>query len=102
MGDKMIVAGVLMDEHVTLSFLEVCEQCHISEHALYDMMEHGLFSPLEASMVDSRELKRIASVHRLQQDLGLNMAGAVLVLELMDELTALRDEVAMLRRHVGS
>ena len=102
MMNQTVVAGVLMDENTTISFVEVCEKCNISEEMLLDMMEHGLFpsSHSKATYVDQPTLNRIQSACRLQQDLGINLAGVVLVMELRDELKQIREELRILQRHV--
>lgn len=104
MGDKTIVAGVLMDETITLSFVEVCQTCDISEEILLEMLEHGLFReqarPVRKTEFEANTLRRIQSACRLQADLGINVPGVVLVLELLDELEQARNELSILQRHV--
>lgn len=104
MADQTIIAGVLMDENTTISFVEVCQKCNISEEMLLDMIEHGLFSSSLArnkiSDVDQSTFIRIQSACRLQQDLGINIPGVVLVLELLEELEQARDELKILQHHV--
>jgi len=99
MVDKTIIAGVLMDENTTISFVEICQKCNISEEMLQDMMEHGLF-PSHSMSVDQRTFVRIQSACRLQQDLGINLPGVVLVMELLEELEHARDELKILQHHV--
>ena len=43
-------------------------------------------------------IRRIGSVHRLRRDLGVNLAGAALALELIDELDRLRLRLQRLER----
>jgi len=104
MADTMIITGVLMDETVTYSYLDVCERCHLSEDALVEMLEHGLFTPhvthLENIQFDQKTLGKIQAACRLQRDLELNLPGVVLVLELLDELAYIRDELSILQRHL--
>ncbi len=104
MDEQTIIAGVLMDENTTISFVEVCKKCKISEDVLLDMLEHGLLSsskPHTKSMdIDQRMFARIQSACRLQQDLGINLPGVVLVLELLDELEQAREELLVLQHHV--
>lgn len=106
MDNKKIVAGVLIDEETTVSFIEVCQQCNISEDRLLEMLEHGLFSYPEIQVrttayFDAKAVDRIQSACRLQQDLGINTPGVVLVLELLDDLEKIRNELAILQRHVS-
>lgn len=104
MADQTIIAGVLMDEDSTISFVEVCQKCNISEEMLLDMIEHGLFSSSpprnKISDVDQRTFIRIQSACRLQQDLGINVPGVVLVMELLEELEQAREELKILQHHV--
>jgi chaperone modulatory protein CbpM len=104
MDEQTIIAGVLMDENTTISFVEVCQKCKISEDVLVDMLEHGLLPPstphTKSMDIDQRTFARIQSACRLQQDLGINAAGVVLVLELLDELEQARKELLVLQHHV--
>jgi len=43
-------------------------------------------------------LLRVQTTLRLQRDLEVNLAGAVLALELLDEIKQLRQQVAFLQR----
>ena len=101
---QTVVTGVLIDETASLSVAEMCAECHVSEDILREMMEHGLFNHDVThfkTMLNQRALSRVQSAARLQEDLELNLAGAVLVLELLDKLEQLRNEVLILRHHVG-
>ncbi len=104
--NKMILTGVLMDDEGTISLVEVCQKYNLSEERLLDMMEHGLFSAhtenLKRLHVDYQTCRRIQSATRLQHDLGINLPGVVLVLELLEELEHARDELRILQRHVES
>ena len=104
MNNKTIVAGVLMDEQTTITFVDVCEKCDISEEILHDMMEHGLFTHQENQVqnipFNEKSISRIQTACRLQHDLGINLPGVVLVLELLDELEQTRKELNILQHHV--
>ena len=78
--------------------------CQLSEELLMDLMEHGLLGELSLSpkeiQFDNDMLARIRAAHRLQHDLELNLQGVILALELLDEMSKMRDELDVLRRHV--
>lgn len=106
MDNNHIVTAELFDENTTvISFTQVINQYQIPEDVLIELLEHGLFSEIGASknqlQFNPSMLKRIQSARRLQNDLNINSAGVVLVLELHDELETLRRELAILRRHVS-
>lgn len=55
----------------------------------------GLIEPI-GTMLHVREIARIAQIQRLRQDLGLNLVGAAMVLDMAQEIAQLR---AQLRVH---
>ncbi len=68
-----------------------------SETVLY-CVEEGLVRPATAdtagAMMGEGELARLRKVRRLTQDLGINMEGVEVVLRLLDEIEALRTQLA--------
>lgn len=104
MTKSTMIMGVMVDELSSVSFVDVCEKQGISEDVLLDMLDHGLLPEVTAPdrniMFDVMMMNRVQSACRLQVDLGLNAPGAVLALELMDELSQLHNELAVLQRHV--
>lgn len=104
--NDIITAVVLSDNTTSISFTELCHMHHMSEDALNDLLEHGLFSHLTSEIKQAAfnqdMLNRLQSARRLQTDLGINSPGVVLVLELRDELEMLRNQLTILRRHVDA
>jgi DNA-binding transcriptional MerR regulator len=56
----------------------------------------GIIEPT-GSMLHSREIARIAQIQRLRQDLGLNLVGAAMVLDLAQEVAQLRAQLEVYR-----
>jgi DNA-binding transcriptional MerR regulator len=56
----------------------------------------GVIEPT-GSMLHSREIARIAQIQRLRQDLGLNLVGAAMVLDLAQEVAQLRAQLEVYR-----
>jgi chaperone modulatory protein CbpM len=96
MADKSRIPskGILLDEHVRLSLVELCEVCRISADYVLDMVDEGIIEPEGAEPAQWRfraaDLRRLQTALRLQQDLRINLAGAALALHLLEELEALR------------
>ncbi len=57
----------------------------------------GLIEPVE-SMLRLSELTRVVQVMRLRRDLGLNLVGAAMVLDMAQEINQLRAQLQVLRR----
>jgi MerR HTH family regulatory protein len=49
------------------------------------------------SMLHSHEIARIAQIQRLRRDLGLNLVGAAMVLDLAQEVAQLRAQLEVYR-----
>jgi len=56
----------------------------------------GLIEPI-GSMLHAQEIVRIAQIQRLRQDLGLNLVGAAMVLEMAQEIAQLRARLEALQ-----
>ena len=54
--------------------------------------ELGLIEPV-GSMLRSRDIGRISQIQRLRQDLGLNLVGASMVLDMAQEIAQLRAQL---------
>jgi MerR HTH family regulatory protein len=52
----------------------------------------GIIEPI-GSMLHPREVARIAQMQRLRQDLGLNLVGAAMVLDMAHEIAQLRSQL---------
>lgn len=82
---------------------ELIEICHINEAYLEDLVEYHVITinaPLEKVEFDLDQLARIQRAIRLQRDLEVNMAGAALILDLLDELNELRTHASILEKHL--
>ncbi len=61
-------------------------------------VELGVIEPI-GNMLHSREIARIAQLQRLRQDLGLNLAGAAMVLDMAQEIAQLRAQLKVYQSH---
>ena len=50
-------------------------------------------------LLHSREITRIAQIQRLRQDLGLNLVGAAMVLDMTAEIAQLRAQLKVYQSH---
>ena len=64
-------------------------------------VEFGLVEPAERTGMEMRLdvacLPRLAAISRLRADLGVNLHGVAVILDLVDRLAALQREVGLLR-----
>ncbi len=89
--------GTLLDEQVHLSLTEISQACSSRTEWVVDLVEEGILEPTGKHPSDWRfpghSIPRAHIAHRLQHDLGINLAGVALILDLLEELEALRSRL---------
>jgi len=104
MSQQEIITGVLINDGQTLSFVEVCQSCHLSEKFLIDLLEHGLLGDVSGDYkhvtFEPAMLARIRSAYRLHHDLEMDLQGVLMVLDLLDEMEKMHNELEILKRNV--
>lgn len=102
MGDrkKSITAVELLEVDVEFTLSEMCHACGVESAEVVKLVDEGVLEPIGPNRNRWRfpgvSLQRARKALRLQQDLGVNAAGAALALELIDELDRLRAEMKRL------
>lgn len=61
-------------------------------------VELGIIESL-GCMLCGREIARIAQIQRLRQDLGLNLVGAAMLLDMAQEIAQLRAQLKVYQSH---
>jgi chaperone modulatory protein CbpM len=88
------ITGILLDERLELGLGELCRVCGVNAEEVMDMVAEGILDPRghepRAWRFSGIAVVRVYKTLRLQQDLRVNLPGAALALELLDELENLR------------
>lgn len=94
---ESLLSGELLDENVELTLAQLCRACQLPAEEIIHLVEQGVIDPLGRDPSHWRFygvcVRRIRIVQRLEQDLGVNVAGAALALELFEELEQLRNRL---------
>ena len=94
MSSREPLHGTVLDEQITLTIQEVCEVCGVEETIVIEMIEEGIAEPVDprarALEFSGLAARRLLTAFRLQRDLHVNLAGAALALDLLDEIESLR------------
>jgi chaperone modulatory protein CbpM len=89
MTDATDLQAHLLDERDWISATEVCQLCRIELNAVVELADLGLVSPRgyapEQWQIPATALSRLRTASRLMRDLGLNVSGAALAVELLEE-----------------
>ncbi len=97
-----VFSGYVVEEELELSLSELSQLCCVNAEWLMELVAEGVIEPLEAPhgwRFAGACIQRVRAVQRLQRDLGLNLPGAALTLELLDEIDVLRMRLATLSPH---
>jgi chaperone modulatory protein CbpM len=91
---RIRLTGFVLEEQTGLTLVEVCRACAAEPDMVMALVEEGLVAPSGAAPGEWRftgvHMHRARVAVRLQKDLGVNIAGAALALQLLEELDSLR------------
>jgi chaperone modulatory protein CbpM len=102
-GDLLkLLSSEIVEDNIELSLAGLCRACQLPAERVFELVEEGVVEPVGRNPVRWRfqgiSVRRVRCVQRLQRDLGVNIAGAALALDLLEEVERLR---ARLRRLDG-
>jgi chaperone modulatory protein CbpM len=97
------IEGAIVEDEVHMSIVEISQAVRAPEDLILSWVSEGVLSPAGSSPEDWRfsgdSLKRAKTAAHLTHDLELNTPGVALALDLLDEITRLRNQ--LLREHLG-
>ncbi len=95
-----LLTGDILEEEVELPLAELCKACQMPAEEVYEFIEYGVIEPRQSESGQWRfqgvSLFRMNRAKRLQRDLGVNLAGAALALDLMEQIDALQKQLKRL------
>lgn len=88
-----IQSGDTLDEQEDLNLADLCRICTVETETIVTMVEEGILEPRGESATSWSfpvvTVLRVRKIQRLQQDLGVNLAGAGLAMHLLDRIDQL-------------
>jgi chaperone modulatory protein CbpM len=101
-SEEHYLSGDLLDEGIEVSVADLCRMFAVEEQHIVELVEEGVlgtrhaFNVIEIDKTEWRfhgtQVRRARIALRLERDLGINVPGVALVLELLEELEQLRRE----------
>ena len=86
------IGTVIEEDSLTLG--QLCRACGVHADWIISLVEEGIIEPqgedIRLWRFSGASLVRARTALRIQRDLGVNLAGIALVLDLMEELESLR------------
>ena len=91
---RVRLSGVILEEQVEMTLAEVSRSCAVHAQYIIELVEEGVLAPAgrepRAWRFTGTQVRRAIIALRLQRDLGVNLAGVALALDLLEELNGLR------------
>ena len=89
-----ILTGRIVENETRLTLRQLCNACAVRAEYIIELVDEGFIEPsgVEKShwCFSGVTIKRVQKAKRLQRDLGINLAGVALVIDLIDEIEHLR------------
>ena len=83
----------ILEESGEITLAELSRTCRVHAEWVVELVEEGVVEPLPAQgrqwRFSAASIVRVQKANRLQRDLGVNLAGTALVLDLLDKIEAL-------------
>jgi len=84
------LTGEVLNESDLVSLADLCRSCTVETETITTLVAEGILDPTGEDIEHWRftigSLRRVKTVIHLQRDLGVNLAGAALALELLDRI----------------
>ena len=94
---QQMLNGILIDDETELSLNDLCKVCSSSAEWIIELVEEGALEPIGYQQTQWRfsgvSLQRARTAMRLQRDLGLNLAGVALALDLLEQIETLESRL---------
>ena len=88
-----VLVGEVLGESDLISLSELCRSCTVEAQTVTTLVSEGILEPRGSEAENWRfsvaSLRRVRTVIHLQRDLGVNLAGAALALDLLDRIAEL-------------
>ena len=88
--------GEIFDDGAVLSVADLARMFAVEERHIVALVEEGVITALEINTTEWRfsgaDIRRARIALRLERDLGINLPGVALALELLEELEPFRRE----------
>jgi chaperone modulatory protein CbpM len=103
--ENSLIEGQVIDGGTEITILQLCRRCAIETSLVERLIDEGIIEP---SRKEGRILyfphscvKRTRIVMNLRTDLGVNLAGAALVLELLEQIEELKSRLRLISNDIS-
>jgi chaperone modulatory protein CbpM len=102
---ERVLEGQMLDELSWLDFHEFCARLRVEPGWVSELVDAGVLEPRgpspEAWSFPASALTQVRVTVRLVEDLGVNLAGAAVILDLIDQRRGLQRRLSHLEQWLG-
>jgi chaperone modulatory protein CbpM len=91
--DTNAMTGTIFDEATEITIVELCKVCSVNKQTVDELIAEGILEPTngkDKTRLPYSSVRMTRTVVHLQRDLGVNLAGAALALDLLEQIDSLR------------
>ena len=94
------LSGIILEEEAELTLSDLSRACAVHAEYIIELVDEGVLAPAGREpflwRFSGGHTHRVTVALRLQRDLGINLAGVALVLQLLDEVKELRARISLI------
>lgn len=103
--NQKTLTGILLDERTDLSLNDLSRTCSVSVEWVIELVEEGVLEPIGHEQAHwqfpGTSVQKTRVALRLQHDLGINLAGVALALDMLNEIDTLRARLCWFETNDG-
>jgi len=96
-SNEKTLTGELYDDGSEITVIELCRVCAVEAQMIDELIAEGILEPTggsaETAVLPYSSIRRTRTVVRMQRDLGVNLPGAAVALDLIERIHALQARV---------
>ena len=97
---QVVLTGEVLDEDSKITLHQLCRRCSVTAETVESLVEYGILEPVGERgrhwCFAAPSVRRVRVAQRLQHDLGVNLAGVALALDLLERVERLESALSQL------
>lgn len=100
MNLRDVIHGEVIDHELRLGIGEVAARAHVQDTFIVELVDYGVLEPFGRNRTEwqfsGTDLHRLRRIVRLMRELDVNVGGAAIIVDLLEERQRMRSHIEML------